>query len=444
MNNNNKKLIEKRQYVQGKIIVGIDPARDKHQVRILDQQGIPVGKTFSFRNDYNGFHVGLWRKLDQYLGKGVDYKTEVVFSVETACDLWQPLVHYLHTDGYSVVRVSPLSTYHSRVQIGNDFSKTDPKDALIIASSAANGFFVMHNEDDSVIRSMRTLSITSDKLRKDLVKNKNRIVSFIKRYFPEFIKVLDPETLTARYLLKQHFLPQHYLSMDIEKETEVILSISRNQHGKETLLRLQQIAKETIGVSCTDAIEEKSLHLTLNLWLSQLELIEEQSKQIACELIQLAQQSPAYYSIRSLQGISHKMAALFIAETRALKEVTHYKQVQKMAGTNLRLNTSGRYRGRNRISHIGNGRLRWVLFMMTKETAKYVPEVRVKYLRRQLKRRNYLKNITACTPKVLQLIMSLVREERLYEPHMNPDIEISVRQLELEYEGLKRRKTKAS
>ena len=209
-------------------------------------------------NNFNPFellHKGVGEPFDpagEYLGKGVDYKTEVVFSVETACDLWQPLVHYFYTNGYSVVRVSPLSTYHSRVQIGNDFSKTDPKDALIIASSAANGFFVMHNEDDSVIRSMRTLSITSDKLRKDLVKNKNRIVSFIKRYFPEFIKVLDPETLTARYLLKQHFLPQHYLSMDIEKETEVILSISRNQHGKETLLRLQQIAEETIGVWWTD------------------------------------------------------------------------------------------------------------------------------------------------------------------------------------------------
>ncbi|NHZ87190.1 MAG: transposase, partial [Planctomycetia bacterium] len=194
----------------------------------------------------------------------------MVFAVETACDLWQPLVHYLYVNGYLVVRVSPLSTYHSRVQIGNDFSRTYPKDALIIASNASNGSFVLHSEDDPTVRSMRNSSITSDKLRKGMVQNKNRIVSFVKRYFPEFIKGLNPETLTARYLLKKYFLPQHYLALDIEEETKVIMEISKSQHGKETLLNLQQMATKTIGVSCTDAIEEKSLHLTLNCWLSQL------------------------------------------------------------------------------------------------------------------------------------------------------------------------------
>ncbi|MFQ5752691.1 MAG: transposase [bacterium] len=137
-------LAEKREIVSGKIIIGMDPAKDKHQVRILDSNRIPTGKTFSFKNDYNGFHNVLWRKLYQHLDREVDYREEVVFAVETACDLWQPLVHYLYTNGYTVVRVSPLSTCYSRVQIGNDFSKTDPKDALIVASNASNGYFVMH------------------------------------------------------------------------------------------------------------------------------------------------------------------------------------------------------------------------------------------------------------------------------------------------------------
>jgi len=109
-----------------------------------------------------------------------------------------------------------------------------------------------------------------------------------------------------------------------------------------------------------------------------------------------------------------------------------------MAGTNLRLNTSGRYRGRNRISHLGNSRLRWVLFMMAKETAKYVPEIRIKYLKRQLKKRNYLKNTIACTSKLLQLILSLTREERLYKPHLNPELENTCQRLDQEYENLKR------
>ena len=76
--------------------------------------------------------------------------------------------------------------------------------------------------------------------------------------------------------------------------------------------------------------------------------------------------------------------------------------------------------------------------MMARETAKFVPGVRIKYLKRQLKKRNYLKNTIACTSKVLQLIMSLTQEKRNYEPRLNPDIEIRVRQLNKEYDLLKR------
>ncbi|MCH8011994.1 MAG: hypothetical protein IIA61_08625 [Candidatus Marinimicrobia bacterium] len=42
MNKHKHSLIEKRQFVQGKIIIGIDPAKDKHQVRIIDANSIPV------------------------------------------------------------------------------------------------------------------------------------------------------------------------------------------------------------------------------------------------------------------------------------------------------------------------------------------------------------------------------------------------------------------
>lgn len=142
-------------------------------------------------------------------------------------------------------------------------------------------------------------------------------------------------------------------------------------------------------------------------------------------------------------GVSDKMAALFIAETRALKNVTHYKQIQKMAGTNLRLNTSGHYRGRNRLSHIGNSRLRWLLYMMTKETVKYIPEIRVQYLKRKLKKLSYTNNVMACTSKLLQIIMSLVREERKYDPGLHPEIIVQCKKLDAEYKRKKRNKPSA-
>ena len=51
---------------------------------------------------------------------------------------------------------------------------------------------------------------------------------------------------------------------------------------------------------------------------------------------------------------------------------------------------------------------------MTEEAIKYVPEVRIKYLNRQLIKGCYRKNLLAATPKLLELIMALCRDGRCY------------------------------
>ena len=130
------------------------------------------------------------------------------------------------------------------------------------------------------------------------------------------------------------------------------------------------------------------------------------------------------------------MAALFIAEVRDIYLFDHYKKVEKMAGVNLRLSQSGNTAGPRHISHIGNNRLRWVLYKMTEETAKYIPEVRIKFLKRQLKKTCYKKNLMAATPQMLRLIMALVKENRPYE-YRKETLE-EMKRLEEKYEQQKK------
>ena len=135
----------------------------------------------------------------------------------------------------------------------------------------------------------------------------------------------------------------------------------------------------------------------------------------------------------SLEGGSDLSAALFIAEVRDPSRIMHVKQIERLAGLNLYVHDSGTYKGRRRISHLGNARLRWVLFQMASETAKYVPEVRVKYLRRRLAgQTNRTKNLVAAVPQLLSLAMALLREGRPYEER--PETMAEVRGLEAELE----------
>jgi len=404
--------LSKQQLLAGKYIIGIDPTKDKHQALILNPDGLQLGKSFCFDVSYEGYTNILWKKVTFLFPNCNPENT--IFAIETSCNLWTTFAFYLSREGYTVVMVSPLTTHLSRPMAHHDFSRTDPKDALLVASNAQQGNCDLYQEYSTLSNAMHRLGITYDKLRKELAQNRSRLRSAIEQIFPEFLSVLEPDTQTARYLLKRYLFPEDFLSMDIAHEAKAITAISRHQHGMNTLLQLHLAAKHSIGVRKT--LEEcPAERITVNSWLTLIETLEAQIETIFSAVVSLAQQLPEYDILRSLKGVSHLSSALFLAEVRDIHRFNHYKQIQKNAGFNLRLSQSGRYVGSRHISHLGNKRLQWLLYCMAEETAKWVPEVRIKFLRRQLKFSKYRKNIVASTTPLLKLIMTLVKEQRPYQ-----------------------------
>jgi transposase len=409
-----EKLRQKRQLVEGKSIIGIDPAKERHQASIVGLDGVQIGSTFSFPVSSDGFETVLWKNIAKNLP--VCNPQQVFFAIETSCNLWQTLAFYLHTSmGYTVLLVSPLSTHHERPIMNLDFSRTDPKDAFLVGTLARRGAFTVYEHFSTHSNALHALGITYDKLRKDLAQNRARVRALVERIFPEFLSVLGPKTDSAIYLLKRYLFPDEFLVMNLDSDALAIEKISRRQLGLDTLIHLRALAQDSIGITKTDE-ERLADRLTLNAWIAAIESIETQIKPIHKELVRLAEQLPAYAIVTSLSGVGDTLGSLFLAEVRDLDRYDHFKQLEKLCGANLRLSQSGQYVGTRHISHIGNKRLLWVLYKMTEETAKRVPEVRCKYLRRQLKRRRHRKNVVAAIPQLLQLIVALNRDKRTYEP----------------------------
>jgi len=183
-------------------------------------------------------------------------------------------------------------------------------------------------------------------------------------------------------------------------------------YGINHLQKLQELAKHTISISTYDELCDRTIVLT---WLEGMKEIGVRMKIILDQLIKLASTMKEFSILTSLIGISAETASLFLAEIRDISAFNNYKEIEKFAGYNLHLTQSGKHVGSRRISHLGNSRLRWVLYRMTEETMKYIPEVRIKYLKRQLKKQIYRKNLVACVPQLLKLIFSLLKENRYYE-----------------------------
>jgi transposase len=425
-------LQTKRQYIEGKTVIGIDPAKHKHQAVILDRTSILMQKPFAFQNSYRGYE-NLIKKVKQ--NKKEFNKDDYVFAVETSCNLWPVLCHYLYRHRFNVVLVSPLTTKHSRSLANHDFSRTDPKDALLVANNTRQGYFDFYKEYLPEQKALHSLSIAYDKLRKNYVQQKNRIHAVIDRIFPEYFNVLDLDTKKSIYLLSKYITADDFIHLDIDQEADQLKRISRQNTGRDTLKSIQELAKNSIGIPLDNA-EKQAERMILNNWLLLMQAIEEQMNQVMEQMIDLAKKTPYFEILLSIKGVSEKLAALFIAETRDLSQFTHFKQVEKFAGYNLRQSQSGEYTGPRHINHIGNRRLSWILYKMTEETARHVPEVRVKFLRRQLRKRQYRKNIVASSTNLLKLIMALVRDKRPYEFLDNGNYE-KLLELEKKYKQLK-------
>jgi len=406
-------LDEKRKQIKNKIIIGIDPANEKHQGYIIDEYGISIGKTFSFGNNHKGITTNLWYHLKKRLEPDQINPDTLIFAIEASLDFWQILAAYLENKGYKVALVSPLTTKKTRALPGNDFSRTDPKDARLVAENTKEGFFHWYRHDTPREKAMKTLSLTYNKIRKDLQSNQARLRSQVKRIFPEFMQIVTLNTETAIHLLTKYLFPEEFINMDIETTTKEIRKIYW-KNNKSTLLELQASAANSIGIikSREEKIADK---ITVTTLITLIKTLKQQQKTIKKELVKLAKESPYFEIITSLNGISDLTASLFLAEVVNPDKYNHFKQMQKLAGLNLRLNTSGNSRSYYRINKIGNSRLRWVIFQMTTETSKYIPEIRIKYLKRQLKQSGYTKNITACSAKLLQLLFCLMKNKQPYE-----------------------------
>jgi len=225
--------------------------------------------------------------------------------------------------------------------------------------------------------------------------------------------------------------------MNVFLETPEVMKLSGRQHGEATLRALKEAAKQSIGITLSNE-EIISERITLNCWLGQYILLKEQINYVLEQLIALAENTPYFSIISSLKGISDITAARFIAELRDLSYFDHYKKIEAISGLNLKLSQSGQYTGYRRITHIGNHRLRAVIYTMAEETKNHIPEIRIRYLKRQMKQPRYRKNVIASCSNLLKLIVALIKEEHKYQYKQEKQNELL--ELEKKYKEFKEKK----
>ncbi|MDF2963881.1 MAG: family transposase [Paenibacillus sp.] len=344
------------QITSSTLIIGVDIAKFKHVARAQDYRGIEFGKAITFENDRKGFEilVSWFRTIVTEQGF-----QDVIVGMEPTGHYWLNLAYYLREQQVTCAVVNPLHVKKSKELDDNSPTKNDIKDAKVIAQLIKDGRYAVPHLPQGVYAELREAMKIRDHLSTDLRVVQGRVHNWLDRYFPEFLTVFkDWECKSARQMLSLCLLPHELVSESEEALLSHLREVAKRGLGIERMRNLKTAASRSIGIREGSDLAK----LELRLLLTQYELLEGKFGELEARLDELLGQIPHVKQLMAIKGIGRDSIAGFLAEVGDIERYRHPKQIIKLAGLNLKENTSGKHKGQTKITKRGRKRLRALLF----------------------------------------------------------------------------------
>jgi transposase len=340
----------------GTLIVGVDIGKKKHVARAVDDRGKELAKPLSFTNTKKGFDQLLFwvRSIQQSHSK-----QHVLFGMEPTGHYWLNLAYYLKRHQIKVVVVNPLHVHRTKELDDNSPTKNDVKDAYVIAQLIQGARYSEAYLPEDAFADLRTAMKTRDQLTQDLIRTEGRIHRWLDQYFPEFLTVFkDWKGKTALQSLRHFPLPCDVQRFSVEQIVEIWRQKVQRSVGLKRAEQLMDAAQQSIGLKTG----LNMARMEIQFLLQQVEMIQQQLNELDAQIKTLLDQIPGAQEMQSIPGVSFLTVAGFLAEIGDLRRFSHPRQIQKLAGLNLKEYSSGKHKGKTYITKRGRSRLRAFLY----------------------------------------------------------------------------------
>ena len=351
--NQNEKIL---QITDETLIIGVDVASEVHYARAFDQRGIEFGKLLRFTNDAEGFNIlKLWtEEISVKHGK-----KHVMVGMEPTGHYWFNLAQHLKDHTMQIVLVNPFHVKRSKELDDNNPTKNDRKDPKTIAMLVKDGRYMVPYMPEGIYSELRTVMQTRWQIVKQLNATRNRVKRWLSIYFPEFNTVFaNWEGKAARIALSEFATPAKVLQKGTDGIVERWKKSKIRAVGQKRAALLTQAARVSIGLR--EGLQ--AAEIDLGMLLEDYEMKMQQHERILALVEQLVCQIPGMQEIIKIKGVGMVTAAGFMAEVGDITRFDHPKQLQKLAGLNIKENSSGKHKGKTTISKRGRKRLRALLF----------------------------------------------------------------------------------
>jgi len=148
--------------------------------------------------------------------------------------------------------------------------------------------------------------------------------------------------------------------------------------------------------------------------------LEQGLKKIETSIMTLIQEDESlkrlYAVLSSIIGVGKVTAWLFIVHTNEFKHFTNPRSLACHSGVAPFENSSGLWKGKAKVSHMANKRLKTALHMASMTAVKLDPELKSYYERKVEEGKNKMSVLNAVRNKLVHRIFACQKQDKLYIP----------------------------
>lgn len=383
------------------IYCGIDVAKHKHVVSLLDEQGELLKPVFTIENTRPGFD-----RLRAELG---GLSGPLMIGLEATGHYWLALYEELSRPGCSLIVLNPLQVAAYR-RSGVRKVKNDRSDAIWIADFIRIAHLPASSRDIPSILQMRELSRFRFRLTEQMGDCKRKLLTILDRVFPEYERLFSNVFIqSSRQLLKTAVSAQDFAEYDLGELSSLLHSASRGRFGEDKAEQIQAAARASVGIGFL----ANAARIEMACLLDQIDLLEDQRAQVDQTIETLMQPFPQY--ILTVPGIGPVLGAMILSEIGDIQRFEAPEKLVAYAGLDASVFQSGQFEGTQaHLSKRGSPYLRYAIWMAATGAARHDPDLRAFYEAKRAEGKHHNVVIGAVSRKLVARIFIVLKEQRPY------------------------------
>ena len=334
-------------------------------------------------------------------------KIQIIVGCEPTGHYWFTLAGHLKDMGILLVTVNPYHVKQTKELDDNSPTKTDLKDPKTIAKLVIGGNYGIPYVPEGIYADLREAVYSRDRIVKELNAAGNRIQRWLKIYYPEYLCVYRKiDSASGLMVLEQAPLPEDVIALGIEGVVKIWRAVKLRGIGRKRAMTLVESAHNSIGIKGGDCAR-----LELQMLLEDYKTKKRQLEMIEGIIEKETMKVPNVEKLLAIKGIGIITIAGFIAEVGDIRRFDSPKQIQKLAGFEIKRNSSGKHKGQTTISKRGRRKLRRVLYQVVLPMLRSNPEFREVYEYYTNRLKNPLKGkqaVIAVSCKLIRVFYTLL------------------------------------